>query len=100
MFVLNYSLTRERERVGEYEPTQDKKKKRSRRKLQDDKRRGVLEEQQEQRERAVQVLCDSVYRRYDDDEENKKNMTSMYTNTHLTAKRTGKDDGTLSMMIM
>jgi hypothetical protein len=35
------------------------------------------------------------------DEENKKNMTSMYTNTHLTAKKeeNGKD-GTHSVMIM
>jgi len=57
-------------------------------------------ERKKERKRAVQVLCDSVYRR---DEENKKNMTSMYTNTHLTARRrkkTGKDDGTLSVMIM
>jgi hypothetical protein len=39
------------------------------------------------------------------DEENKKNMTSMYTNTHLTAKKRKKKkengkDGTHSVMIM
>jgi hypothetical protein len=34
-------------------------------------------------------------------EENKKNMTSMYTNTHLTAKKKEKrKDGTHNMMIM
>lgn len=76
--------------MGENEPIQDTKS------LRDDKRRGVnrRKKKKEKKSRAMQVAYDSVYRHcmyvcvYGHNYgENKKKMTSMYTNTHLTAKK-------------
>jgi len=90
MFVLNYSLTRKKKRVRE-KRNQHKTKKITGRQTTRSHKKNQKKKKEKKKEPCKLCVCDSVYRRLcvhvHNDRENTAKMTSMYINTHLTAKR-------------